>query len=374
MDTAAIRASKDALKGKAESKVVIANIREHNLTQLAEGSKAVKIVFPTFQRRGQPTIMGQNFDSSATAETQEIQVTSPFVVWLKRYQLFAFFALAFAITWGLWFFLIASQAGILPLKLAANSPAAMLLFRLAGWGPAVSALVLTPLVSGKRGMREFFSRLVLWRVGLQWYAVTLFRVQIVVLAVVGLYILLVGPLPGSPLLATWYAPILEFLPMLLLGVALVGFPEEAGWRGYALPRLLSRYTPFTASLLLGIIWGLWHLPLYTIIYPYGLAGFLLFLLRTVALSVLITWVYLHTKRSLLISILFHSAIDTSTGIFLTSVAATGFSGVPFTIVNALYTGLLWVAVAIIVAISGLRLSRKAQAEQIEQRKQSEKPS
>jgi hypothetical protein len=86
--------------------------------------------------------------------------------WLKRYQLLAFFGLTFGITWGGWFLLLALQSGILPFKLEANSLAATLLFRLSGWGPAISALLLTALVAGKKGLQDFFRSLVRWRVGI----------------------------------------------------------------------------------------------------------------------------------------------------------------------------------------------------------------
>jgi membrane protease YdiL (CAAX protease family) len=301
--------------------------------------------------------MKQKTASLAPSEPREALSASPIVSWLRRHQLLVFFALTFAFTWGLWFLFIASRANILPLKLASSSPVATFLIQFAGWGPAISALVLTALIGGKRGIGELFSRLLRWRVGLQWYALVIFLPLVIVWAAVGLYILFVGSFPG---LTAWYIPLIRFVPLLPVAVVLVGLAEEPGWRGYALPRLLSRYAPFTAGVLLGIIWGLWHLPLYTFIYPYGVLGFLVFLLRVVALSILFTWVYLHTKKSVLITILFHAATDTSTALFFPSVVAvSGFSGFHFMLVSVLFTGLLWVMVGIVLAISALSLSRRS---------------
>jgi CAAX protease family protein len=93
--------------------------------------------------------------------------------------------------------------------------------------------------------------------------------------------------------------------------------EELGWRGYALPLLLETRSAVTSSLILGVLWGLWHLP--TFLVPgtpqYGLP-LPAFVLLTVEYSILMTWVYLHTKGSVLIATLFHGAINLSQGLFL----------------------------------------------------------
>ena len=93
--------------------------------------------------------------------------------------------------------------------------------------------------------------------------------------------------------------------------------EELGWRGYALPLLLERRSAVTASLILGVLWGLWHLP--TFLVPgtpqYGLP-MPAFVLLTIEYSILMTWVYLHTKGSVLSATLFHGAINLSQGLFL----------------------------------------------------------
>jgi membrane protease YdiL (CAAX protease family) len=93
--------------------------------------------------------------------------------------------------------------------------------------------------------------------------------------------------------------------------------EELGWRGYALPLLLEKRSAGTASLILGLIWGIWHLP--TFVIPgtpqYGLP-FAAFVLLTIEYSILMTWVFLHTRGSVLIATLFHGAINLSQGFFL----------------------------------------------------------
>src|SRR3712207_6537622 len=86
--------------------------------------------------------------------------------------------------------------------------------------------------------------------------------------------------------------------------------EELGWRGYALPRLLARRSALAASLILGLLWGLWHLPTFYVLgAPQHGLPISAFLLLTMAYSVLFTWIYLHTRGSVLIATLFHSAIN-----------------------------------------------------------------
>src|ERR1700676_2285886 len=97
--------------------------------------------------------------------------------------------------------------------------------------------------------------------------------------------------------------------------------EEIGWRGYALPRLAARFGLARASLLLGVLWGCWHLPLFFVpgVDNYG-QSFPVFVLGTTALSVAIAWLYAHTNGSLLLTMLMHSAVNQTLGIVPSAVA------------------------------------------------------
>jgi uncharacterized protein len=85
--------------------------------------------------------------------------------------------------------------------------------------------------------------------------------------------------------------------------------EELGWRGFLLPRLLDKCSPLKASVILGIVWAVWHLPAGTVTggpyYFHTVAGTLLFTTRTVALSILMTVLFLHTRGSVLLAIVMH---------------------------------------------------------------------
>lgn len=101
--------------------------------------------------------------------------------------------------------------------------------------------------------------------------------------------------------------------------ALGPFPEELGWRGYALDRLQARRTALGASLLLGMAWAAWHLPLFFVKGSYqnglgfGSAGFWLYGLTAVSASVLLTFVYNSNDRSVLSAILLHFVLNSTRG-------------------------------------------------------------
>ena len=122
----------------------------------------------------------------------------------------------------------------------------------------------------------------------------------------------------------------------LYGIIYAGLSEEPGWRGFALPRLLQKYSPTVASLILGIIWGLWHLPSFFVSgLPQGSIQIPVFFLGALALSIAITWVFIHTKGSIFFSFLLHYAFNFS----LTIIA------IPF-----LHLTLLQTALALIIMI------------------------
>jgi membrane protease YdiL (CAAX protease family) len=104
--------------------------------------------------------------------------------------------------------------------------------------------------------------------------------------------------------------------------------EELGWRGYALPRLSAAQTPLIASIIVGILWGLWHLPLFwirdSIQADIPIAWFMV---SIVAESILYTWVYRHTQGSVLLVGLFHAAINTWAKIFLLPLLTNGMNSV-----------------------------------------------
>jgi membrane protease YdiL (CAAX protease family) len=229
---------------------------------------------------------------------------------LARRPLVSFFVLTFALTWLGWspWFLSEAGVGLLPYdggQFATYINVAGLVL-----GPTLSAFVLTGAVEGREGVLRLLRRIVLWRVGLRWYL-------FVVAGIPAIVLLSAAVMPGA--LASFEAatvPSVLFLYVVAgLFLLFVGGPvfEEIGWRGFALPRLQPIYGPLVGSLVLGTLWGLWHLPLSLIPgwdTPHGsVLDVALFVVLAVSLAVVSTWVFNNTQGSVLIASLAHGSFN-----------------------------------------------------------------
>jgi membrane protease YdiL (CAAX protease family) len=244
---------------------------------------------------------------------------------VRKHPLIAFFVLAYLLTWWIYPLLrVSPLLGIFGL-----------------FGPALAAMIMAAVTGGKVGLKALLSRVVRWRIGLPWYVIALGLPTVLSLATAALAYLL-----GAPkLLQVGTLTIFD----IILFVLVVG--EELGWRGYALPLLLDKRSPVTASVILGVVWGLWHLP--TFLVPgtpqYGLP-LTAFVLLTIEYSILMTWVFLHTLGSVLIATLFHGAINLSQGLFLGGMDGAG----RYWLLSIVYG-----AAALVVAVMlGLRARRR----------------
>ncbi|MCE7989994.1 MAG: CPBP family intramembrane metalloprotease [Caldilinea sp. CFX5] len=140
----------------------------------------------------------------------------------------------------------------------------------------------------------------------RWCLVALLGMALIVLLALLLNRALGGAWPTAIPVATW-----QTLPLLAVVYLIIALIEEVGWRGYALPRLQKRYGALIASLLFGLSWGGWHLPQWFI--PATEQAdkwpFVIFLVHTVAFSVLLTWLYNRSVGSLWSVILAHAAFN-----------------------------------------------------------------
>jgi membrane protease YdiL (CAAX protease family) len=248
---------------------------------------------------------------STTTAPQPAPV-SPLRGLLMRHPLVSFFALAYALTWLAWspWFLSEDGVGLLPydgegISDYLNTVALIL-------GPTLSAFIVTGATEGRDGARRLLRRIVLWRVGLGWYLFVLVGIPaIIVLSTI--------VLPGA--LSSFQAsavPSTLFLYVVAGPVFLfAGGPvfEEIGWRGFALPRLQRLYGPLVGTLVLGALWGLWHLPLFLIPSwdtPHGnLFDVAWFVILAMSIAIVITWVFNNTKSSVLLAILAHGSINSA---------------------------------------------------------------
>ncbi len=244
-----------------------------------------------------------------------------------------FFFLAYAITWGLYF--------------AANSTSTPglrgLLFYLGVFTPGLLALWLTRRADGSPGVVALLQRLVQWRVPARWYVFALMYIATIKLTVALLYRAITGAWP--PLgQVSWYVMLAAILGSTLVG-GQVG--EELGWRGYALPQLAMRFGLWGASLLLGVLWAGWHLPLFFILGGDTVGqSFPLYLLQVTALSVAIAWLYVKTQGSLLLTMLLHAAVNNTKDIVPSAVpGATEAWALSTSLVAWLTVVLLWIAAA-----------------------------
>jgi membrane protease YdiL (CAAX protease family) len=200
-----------------------------------------------------------------------------------------FFALAFAITWGLQLPAVLAMRGVL----AGGPHRYMALVGLGGFGPAIAAIVVARFDGGVRGLLRPLGT---WRVDARWYIAALGLPGGIFVAAAAAYNLLghAEPLLYPPDQAAFVAALVVFS---------VG--EEIGWRGFALPRLRDAHGPLVASVIIGVIWTFWHVPMLAL---QGVAPvlYLAFVPFMVCGSILITWLYQHTRGSLLVAVLAHA--------------------------------------------------------------------
>ena len=252
--------------------------------------------------------------------------------------LVVFFFFTIAITWVLWL-----GAGAVAGKIATAAPAPpagfiALLFLPGTFAPALVALGLTARTGGRAAVLALVHRLFLWRVGFRWYVFAVGYIAAIKLFAAVVIRVATGSWPGFGNVA-WYLMLAATLFSTVVG-GQAG--EEIGWRGYALPRLASRYGLAWASVLLGVIWAAWHLPLF-FLPGADLTGqsFPVYLLAVAAISVALAWLYWRTNGSLLLTMLMHAAINNTTGI-VPGAQTTGrvltLSSSP---VGWLTVGLLW---------------------------------
>lgn len=227
---------------------------------------------------------------------------------MRRHPLFFFFLLAYAFSWIMVIPYVLAEWGILRGDFT-------FMYVLHTFGPSLAGIVITSIIAGREGLLRLRQRIRQWRVGWQWYLFIL--VGIPALIMLGI-IIQPGALASfqglTPLLLVSY-------PLYYVAVFFGGGPlgEEIGWRGFALPRMQPRYGPLWGTVLLGILWGFWHLVDFLTASKGGgpgtslatfLRNFPVFILMILSLAIIFTWVYNHTQASLFISILVHASVNT----------------------------------------------------------------
>lgn len=271
----------------------------------------------------------------------------------------SYYALTFAISWGAVLVMIGhtgmpttkdQMEAVLPVAIAA-----LLL------GPSTSGLLMLGLVDGKAGFRELRSRMFRWRVGARWYAIALLLAPLIILAVL-MTLSVFSPvyLPGVFTRDDKTARLI----MGLVSAVVVGICEELGWTGFVTPRIRQRYSVLATGLIIGVLWGIWHIVPMAImpsgVYSAPLSPAVYIAVRTinflvgglVAFRVLMVWIYDRTQ-SLLVLILMHIGL-TAANIIYEPEAIGGTSLFIYDFVGA---ATIWIVVAVVVVVNRGQLER-----------------
>jgi membrane protease YdiL (CAAX protease family) len=258
---------------------------------------------------------------------------------IKQNQISIFFVLTFVLSWFPWY------AGIAPEVMA--------------MGPSIAAFIVVLILGGWRGFVDLLRPFGRWRASLGLWGLAIFGPGILYLIGLGVHLLMGGETPPFIMIREE----LNLLPLYLVMVVLMPWNgpvgEEFGWRGYALPKLQHKYGPLIASLVIGTVWGIWHLPDFfahlgvigALTSALGMGFLIPYTLGTIANTVFMTWLYNKSKASALVAgIVWHAAIDFWAPILLSDsslAAAREGTHLP-TVAPNLYLTVL--AVQVVVAI------------------------
>ncbi len=266
--------------------------------------------------------------------------------WIKQHSMISFFILTLAISWSIELVLVASAQG----WIATSIPFAI--HYLVSLGPLLAAFTMTGIIGGAGGLRELWSRITKWRVGT--IGVTFAFLSPLVLF--ALTAVIVWALSGGEWPDVQRLTEINYLPnlgigALILWLATFGFGEEIGWRGYALPRLQKGHRALSATLLLGVMWVVWHVPAFFYLDTYvnlGLAAFPMFALGVLAGAIVLTWLYNTTGGSVLMVAVWHGVFD----FLIASKASDGY-------IAALMSAVIMIwAVVIVIVYKPANLSRQ----------------
>ena len=273
-------------------------------------------------------------------------------IFIKRQPVLTYFVLTLAISW-VSLLLIMGVGGILGTTAVPKEREPLVYLGML-LGPSIAGLLLTGLVHGRLGFRELLSRLRHWQVGAGWYVIAILTSPGLVAAAL-LLLSLFSPafVPG---ILTSSDKVTLLVSGLVAGI-LVGIFEELGWTGFAIPQLRLRYGVLATGLIVGLVWGLWHMPLFIAsarasqsVPPLLKLAVLLFT-HLPAFRVLMVWVYYRTG-SLLVAMLMHMS-QTATALILEIPEAD----TPTVVVDLVYAVALWLFVALVARANRGRLEK-----------------
>ncbi|MGO9175025.1 MAG: CPBP family intramembrane glutamic endopeptidase [Desulfobaccales bacterium] len=228
-----------------------------------------------------------------------------------------YFILAFGWSWLFWIPLVLTGMDI-------SVTPGIVLLAMGVLGPAVSAIFLTCLTGDKQERRDYWSRLISCkRIGPRWYAIIILIAPVYSVLAILTGLVIKGNIPAFDTAVGYVTHPLTIIPFAIMRLVYGPLPEELGWRGYALDRLQRKWNALVSSLVLGVIWAVWHTPMFFIrgslmseVFPLWSTKFWVAMGPGIlAGAVVMTWIYNNTQRSTLAAILFHFMMN-FTGEFL----------------------------------------------------------
>jgi membrane protease YdiL (CAAX protease family) len=275
---------------------------------------------------------------------------------IKRYPVVAFYVVALLIGGVFTAPYMASTLGWMP-----QIP--FIFIFVAAFSASLAAVIVTAVIGGGAGVKALLSRFLIWRFHVGWWLAALLLPAVAAFGSV----LLSGWFGGQQLDLGSLQPVYTLIPLLLIKVIQAGVGEEFGWRGFASPRLQRRHSALVASLIVGLMHGLWHWPLYfvepmTQYYEQVAWGFwpalLIDTVMVILWSVTYTWLYNNTRGSVLIAAFFHGVVPT----WMTYLAATGAFGGEIDLGPFVWYMVIFAVINVIIVVlyGPKHLSRKAE--------------
>jgi membrane protease YdiL (CAAX protease family) len=257
---------------------------------------------------------------------------------IQRYPASCYFVITFTISWLGAFIVVAP-------KIISREPVpkmdGILMFPIMILGPAAASIILTAITEGKEGLRNLFSRMTKWKVPGKWYLIAFLISPCLIMTVLLLLTGFVSPA---------FTP--NFFPFGLLFGIPAGFFEEIGWTGFAFPQMRLSLSFTKSGIILGFLWGLWHLPVIDFLgaaSPHGeywLPFALSFIVAMAAIRIIIVWIYTNTN-SVLLAQLLHMISTGSLVLLGPSKVTPGQEALWY----AYYAIALWITVLIIFSLN-----------------------
>lgn len=234
---------------------------------------------------------------------------------LANHPLLSYFSLAFAGTWVLTAPMVLGQDGLGLLPYHVPFALYAVLFIASSFaGPTLAAVAVTAALGGKEEVKHFFHRYGQWRIGWPWVLLMFFGFPAIYFIAATFWM---GSAPWQALTQQWPTFFTVYLPAMVIFPGFIQWGEEPGWRGFAQTRMQRQVGVWQASLMVGFLHGVWHLPNHLLIVgptaagPFDLGNFALNTALVMALSIVFTWIFNGGQQSILVAVLTHASFNTA---------------------------------------------------------------